>query len=169
MIFRERYIAPIRAFYNSDLIKVITGIRRCGKSVILADIHKEIKERSSNVVSLDFEDAATLAAVPNAMELLNHVDKNRPDKEQLCYVFLDEVQRVEDWAAACRTLRVRNCSVFISGSNSKLLSREFTKELSGRYVSFRIRPFVYREAKEYAEQLGRNFEISDYLVWGGFP
>ena len=103
MIFRERYIAPIRAFYNSDLIKVITGIRRCGKSVILADIHKEIKERSSNVVSLDFEDAATLAAVPNAMELLNHVDKNRPDKEQLCYVFLDEVQRVEDWAAACRT------------------------------------------------------------------
>ena len=90
MIFRERYIAPIRAFYNSDLIKVITGIRRCGKSVILADIHKEVKERSSNVVSLDFEDAATLAAVPNAMELLNHVDKNRPDKEQLCYVFLED-------------------------------------------------------------------------------
>ena len=169
MIFRERYIAPIRAFYNSDLIKVITGIWRCGKSVILADIHKEVKERSGNVVSLDFEDAATLAAVPNAMELLNHVDKNRPDKEQLCYVFLDEVQRVEDWAAACRTLRVRNCSVFISGSNSKLLSREFTKELSGRYVSFRVRPFVYRELLEYATHLGRAMNLTDYIIWGGFP
>ena len=63
MILRDHYIAPIRAFYDSDLIKVITGIRRCGKSVILADIHKEVKECSSNVVSLDFEDAAVLAAV----------------------------------------------------------------------------------------------------------
>ena len=110
-----------------------------------------------------------LAAVPNAMKLLEYVDKNRPGKDQLCYVFLDEVQRVEDWAAACRTLRVRNCSVFISGSNSKLLSREFTKELSGRYVSFRVRPFVYRELLEYATQLGRSMNLTDYIIWGGFP
>jgi hypothetical protein len=68
-----------------------------------------------------------------------------------------------------RTLRLYNTSVFITGSNSKLLSREFTKELSGRYVSFRIKPFVYREAKEYADQLGRHFGVSDYMVWGGFP
>ena len=87
MILRERYIAPIRAFYDSDLIKVITGIRRCGKLVFLADIHKEVKERSSNVVSLDFEDAAVLAAVLNAKEPLDYIDKNRLDKDRLCYVF----------------------------------------------------------------------------------
>ena len=87
----------------------------------------------------------------------------------LCYVFLDEVQRVSGWAGACRTLRIRNCSVFISGSNSKLLSREFTKELSGRYVPFRIRPFVYRELAEYGKELGKEISLIDYIIWGGFP
>ena len=87
----------------------------------------------------------------------------------MCYVFLDEVQRVDGWAGACRTLRIRNCSVFISGSNSKLLSREFTKELSGRYVSFRVRPFVYRELAEYGKELGKDVTLTDYIIWGGFP
>ena len=85
------------------------------------------------------------------------------------YIFLDEIQNIKGWNEAARTLQLYNTSVFITGSNSKLLSKEFTKELSGRYISFRIRPFVYREAKEYAEQIGRNFKISDYLIWGGFP
>ncbi|MCQ2049842.1 MAG: ATP-binding protein [Candidatus Saccharibacteria bacterium] len=154
---------------DSDLIKVITGIRRCGKSVILSAIHKEIRQKSSNVLSLDFEDAAVLANIPNGMSLLDYIESRRPDKSSLCYVFLDEVQRLDDWVTACRTLRLRNCSVFISGSNSKLLSREFIKELSGRYVSFRIRPFVYRELAEYAAQLKKNTSITDYLIWGGFP
>jgi len=84
-------------------------------------------------------------------------------------VFLDEIQHVKEWNEACRTLRLKNCSVFISGSNSKLLSKEFTKELSGRYISFRVRPFVYKEILEYAEQNNKEYSISDYLVWGGFP
>lgn len=89
--------------------------------------------------------------------------------EDKLYIFLDEIQNVTAWNEAVGTLQLYNTSVFITGSNSKLLSREFTKELSGRYVSFRIKPFVYREAKEYADQLGRTFGIGDYLVWGGFP
>ena len=167
MIRREKYLKPIREFYDSDLIKVITGIRRCGKSVILGEIWKEIRTRSENILYLDFEDTAVLSAIPDEGALLSYVDKHR--KDSLCYVFLDEVQRVENWAGACRTLRVRNCSVFISGSNSKLLSREFTKELSGRYVSFRIRPFVYRELAEYARELGKEATLIDYIIWGGFP
>ena len=131
MIKREKYMEPIREFYDGDLIKVITGIRRCGKSVILKQIIEEIKERSDNIIFLDFEDTAVLNAIPDEMALLDYIESHR--RESLCYVFLDEVQRVEGWAGACRTLRIRNCSVFISGSNSKLLSREFTKELSGRY------------------------------------
>lgn len=101
------------------------------------------------------------------MSLLNYIESNR--KASLCYVFLDEVQRVDNWAGACRTLRIRNCSVFISGFNSKLLSREFTKELSGRYVSFRVRPFVYKELEAYGKELEKKISLTDYIIWGGFP
>ena len=76
---------------------------------------------------------------------------------------------MDGWADACRTLRLRDCSVFISGSNSKLLSGEFTKELYGRYVSFRVRPFVFKELKEYADELEKKITTIDYLIWGGFP
>ncbi len=167
MIKREKYIEPIREFYDGDLIKVITGIRRCGKSVILNQILEEIRKRSGNIIFLDFEDTAVLNAIHDETALLSYIDNHR--RKSLCYVFLDEIQRVEGWAGACRTLRIRNCSVFISGSNSKLLSREFTKELSGRYVSFRIRPFVYSELREYGKELGKEVTLTDYIIWGGFP
>ncbi len=167
MIKREKYIEPIREFYSSDLIKIITGIRRCGKSVILGEIYDEIRSQSDNIIYLDFEDTSALSSIPDGLSLLQYVDAHRGDS--LCYVFLDEVQRVNGWADACKTLRIRNCSVFISGSNSKLLSREFTKELSGRYVSFRIRPFVYKELLAYGEELDREITLTDYIVWGGFP
>lgn len=167
MIYREHYIAPVRDFYDSDLVKIITGIRRCGKSVILGEIRSEITAKTDNVISLDFEDASVLMALPDAVSLISYIDERK--KPGKCYVFLDEVQRVADWAVACRTLRLHDCSVFISGSNSKLLSKEFTKELSGRYVAFRIRPFVYKELCEYAAELGKEISVGDYLVWGGFP
>lgn len=167
MIYREHYIAPVRDFYDSDLIKIITGIRRCGKSVILDEILSEIKTKTDNIIDLDFEDASVLLALPDASSLIKYIEEHR--KPGKCYVLLDEVQRVEDWAVACRTIRLHDCSVFISGSNSKLLSKEFTKELSGRYVAFRVRPFVYKELCEYAKELGKEVSVTDYLVWGGFP
>ncbi|MBQ8777526.1 MAG: ATP-binding protein, partial [Treponema sp.] len=70
---------------------------------------------------------------------------------------------------ACKSLRLENISLFITGSNSKLLSREFTKELSGRYVSFLIKPFVYKEITEYAKELNKKITINNYLIYGGFP
>ena len=167
MIKREHYLAQIRSFYESDLVKIITGIRRCGKSIILNQVREELEAQHKKCLFLDFELRPVQSKIPDADALISYVTEHL-GKEKL-YVFLDEVQNVQDWHEACRTLRRSDCSVFITGSNSKLLSREFTRELSGRYVSFRIRPFVYREAREYAEQLGRRFEISDYLIWGGFP
>ena len=167
MIKRERYISQIRPFYESDLIKIITGIRRSGKSVLLRDVCLEIRQRSNNIIFIDFEDVANSNLIQSDENLINYVEAHR--KDGLCYVFLDEVQRISGWADACRTLRLRNCSVFISGSNSKLLSGEFTKELSGRYVSFRIRPFVYKELQEYAKELGKDVDIMNYIIWGGFP
>ena len=167
MINREHYLAQIRPFYESDLIKIITGIRRCGKSIILNQVREELEAQHKKCLFLDFELRPVQSKIPDADALISYVTEHLG--EEKLYVFLDEVQTVQDWHEACRTLRRSDCSVFITGSNSKLLSREFTRELSGRYVSFRIRPFVYREAREYAEQLGRRFEISDYLIWGGFP
>ena len=167
MVIREHYLKQIRPFYDSDLIKIITGIRRCGKSVILEQVQDEIKAAGKPCLFLDFDLKPTRNLIPDADALIDYVEKYI-DKEKL-YVFLDEIQNVKEWNEACRTLRLKNCSVFISGSNSKLLSKEFTKELSGRYISFRIRPFVYKEILEYAEQNGKDYSITDYLVWGGFP
>ena len=167
MIIREHYISQIRPFYESDLIKIITGIRRCGKSVILRQVMKEMEDMGKRCLFLDFDLRPTRKEIPDADALISYVKERLKDDK--LYVFLDEIQNIPLWNEAVRTLRLYNTSIFITGRNSKLLSKEFTKELSGRYVSFRIKPFVYREAKEYADQIGREFTISDYLVWGGFP
>lgn len=167
MIKREHYIKEVREFYNSDLIKIITGIRRCGKSVILGQIMAEVKQKSDNVIYLTFENKSTQLSIPDANAVIDYVRNKR--KTGLCYVFLDELQVIDDWAEACKTLRLENCSLFITGSNSKLLSSEFTKQLSGRFVAFRIRPFVYKEIIEYSKELGTEPTIMDYLVYGGFP
>ena len=167
MIQREHYISPVRDFYESDLIKIITGIRRCGKSIILEQIMSEVKERTDNIIYLNFEDKRTSSIVKDGDGLISYVDTHRNMGK--CYLFLDEVQVLDGWQDACKTLRLYDNSIFITGSNSKLLSSEFTKELSGRYVSFRVRPFVYKEILEYAKELNKEVSVTDYLVWGGFP
>lgn len=168
MIKREKYIKPVREFYESDLIKIITGIRRCGKSVILGQIKQEIALKSENIIDLNFEDRRVYNKIKTGDDLIKYVDENKKSGKK-CYLFFDEIQNLKGWQEACKTLRLDDNSVFITGSNSKLLSKEFTKELSGRYVSFRIRPFVYKEIIEYEKELNKTPEITDYLIWGGFP
>ena len=167
MIRREHYIAEVRPFYESDLIKIITGIRRCGKSVIMEQIIGEIREKTDNIIYLNFEDKKISANIADADALISYVEENKKDGK--CYLFFDEIQTLDGWQDACKTLRLYDYSLFITGSNSKLLSGEFTKELSGRYVSFRVRPFVYKEIADYCRELGKEASVTDYLVWGGFP
>ena len=166
-IKREKYLRQIRQFYDSDLVKVITGIRRSGKSIILQEIMEEIKSKSDNVIYLNFEKTSDLSKAGTFSSLVNYINGNRKDGK--CYVFLDEVQEVEDWQIAVKDLRVNNCSIFITGSNSKLLSGEITKYLSGRFIAIRVRPFVYKEMLEYSKATGLVIDINNYLVWGGFP
>lgn len=167
MIQRERYIEKVRPFYESDLIKIITGIRRCGKSVIIEQIMKEISQKSDNIIYLNFEDKKVSSNITDADKLIAYVENNK--KSSKCYLFFDEIQTLDGWQNACKTLRLYDYSLFITGSNSKLLSGEFTKELSGRYVAFRIRPFVYKEIADYAKELNKAVSVTDYLIWGGFP
>lgn len=127
----------------------------------------EIKEKTDNIIYLNFEDERIKNNISNCEQILDYVDNHR--KDGMCYVFFDEIQEVEDWQMACKTLRLHKTSVFITGTNSKILSKEFTKEFSGRYVSFQIRPFIYKEILNYSKECKNEYSISDYLVWGGFP
>ena len=169
MIQRKHYLSEIRPFYESDLIKVITGIRRCGKSIVLEQIKNELAKQEKDIIYLNFEDRSVSLQITNDEQLIKYIEEKRSKDKEKCYVFLDEVQTVKNWNLACKTLRLHNISLFITGSNSKLLSKEFTKELSGRYVAFEIRPFVYKEILQYAAELKRDISITDYLVFGGFP
>ena len=167
MITRNHYIEQIKGFYDSDLIKIIVGIRRSGKSIILEQIMNDIKRTTDNIIYLNFEDEAITTNIYNAETLIKYVNDNR--KEGKCYIFLDEIQLIDNWNNAVKSLRLHNNSVFITGSNSKLLSKEYTDAFSGRYVSFRIHPFVYKEILEYSKELGIEVSPIDYLIWGGFP
>ena len=167
MIIREKYLNKIRPFYNSDLIKIITGIRRCGKSVIMQQIKDEISKTSDNCLYFEFEDRFIKKKFTKADDIIKNVLENK--KDSLCYVFFDEIQDFDGWEEICKTLRLKNCSIFITGSNQKLLSKEYTKNLSGRYVSFKICPFVYKEALQYCKELNREISELDYIIWGGFP
>lgn len=167
MITRNHYIEQIKGFYDSDLIKIIVGIRRSGKSIILEQIMNDIKRTTDNIIYLNFEDQAITTNIYNAETLIKYVNDNR--KEGKCYIFLDEIQLIDNWNNAVKGLRLHNNSVFIIGSNSKLLSKEYTDAFSDRYVSFRIYPFVYKEILEYSKELGIEVRPIDYLIWGGFP
>ena len=119
MIYREHYIRPVREFYDSDLIKIITGIRRSGKSVILEQIRNEIKQKTDNVIYLNFEDKRILANISNSNLLIDYIENNRKDGK--CYIFLDEVQMLDNWQEACKTLRLYNNSIFLQSSFSLYL------------------------------------------------
>lgn len=175
MIKREQYIKRIRPFYDSEMIKVITGIRRCGKSTIMRQIIDELKEsgvRSDAIVYINFEDYKyKKIATPD--QLYEYVEDKIKDEKRY-YLFFDEIQNVNEFELVINSFRTtHDVSIFITGSNSKLLSGELATHLTGRTVSFRIMPFSFKEFCEYKKQCGTalaNMELLDeYMTWGGFP
>lgn len=174
MIIREKYLTKIRPFYNQDLIKVIMGIRRCGKSVLLLQIMEELKEKGvseKQIIYINFEDE-DYAFIENDMELHKYIKEKIINKEKY-YLFFDEISRVKDWEKAINSFKAtKNVSIFITGSNSDLLSGELATHLAGRYVSFKIFPLTFKEVcelknvkdKKEVEEL-----FDDYITWGGLP
>ncbi len=172
MLKRETYLEEIRDFYDSDLIKILVGIRRCGKSVILEQIMEELKDRGidkSHIIYINFEFIEFEDLTD--YKLLNKyiVEKIKDDK--LYYLFFDEIQNVENFEKVINSLRAsKKVSIFITGSNSRLLSEELSTVLSGRYVNFRINPLSYKEVLELLgkeESTDKIFE--DYIKWGSLP
>lgn len=174
MIKRELYLSKIRGFYSSDLIKVLIGIRRCGKSVLLWQIVEELKEKGvdpSHIMYLNFEDLE-YAYLLEAIELHKYI-KSKIEDESRYYLFFDEIQNVEAFEKVINSFRsTMNVSIFITGSNSKLLSGELASLLSGRYVSFKIMPFTFREVCELRSIPHHHItdeNVMEYMLWGGMP
>lgn len=175
-IKRERYLAKIRSFYESDLIKVLTGVRRCGKSVLLSQIEEEILAKDvsiDHVIRINFEDIQ-FEKIRTAEKLNSYVIDKIHDAAKY-YIFLDEIQHVRQFEKVLASLRsTQNCSIFITGSNSKLLSGKMGTLLVGRCIEFRIMPFSFKEAYDYVtieqqKTISPDEFIFDYIRWGGFP
>ena len=174
MLIREKYLNVIRGFYDSDLIKILVGIRRCGKSVILNQIIDElIKEKkidNNHIIFINFE-------FIEYEELQDYKKLNKYIKEKIIddkryYLFLDEVQNVENFEKVVNSLRasIKNLSIFLTGSNSKMLSDELSSVLSGRYVLFNINPLSYKEYVSLTKKDGNDLNTFwDYAKWGGLP
>jgi predicted AAA+ superfamily ATPase len=167
MIKREHYIEKIREFYDSEQIKFITGIKNSGKSTLLAQIMSEIKEKSDNIICLNFGDKRVSANIKTSDALIKYIESKQ--KNGKCYLFFDEMQALNGWKTACAELQEKGHSLFVIGSDHDFLTEDLTEEFGGKYVSFRVRPFVYKEILEYAQALRKDVSVNDYLIWGGFP
>lgn len=174
MITRDVYLEKIRPFYHMDLIKVITGIRRCGKSVLLMQIMKELiaeGTQENHIIYINFEDY-DYSFIRTGIDLHEYI-KGKIEDEDKYYIFCDEIQVIPEFERVVNSIRMKyGASIFITGSNGKLLSGELATFLSGRYVSFYIQPFSFKEVCK-IQGLERTeiteAVLEDYMIWGGLP
>ena len=171
---RETYLAQIRPYYDSDIIKVITGVRRAGKSILLDTIKDELKEKgidNKHIIYINFEDL-DFDYIVDASDLNKEI-KSKITDDSKYYIFLDEIQHINQFEKALASFRATlNVSLFVTGSNSALLSGELATLLTGRTVEFEVFPFSFYEMKLYYELNNLEFTedlFTDYLKWGGFP
>ncbi|MDO5832888.1 MAG: ATP-binding protein [Methanobrevibacter sp.] len=184
MVERKLYMDKISSFINQDIIKVITGIRRCGKSYFFKLIIDELKEmgvNEENILLIDLE-LPEYNMIKSNSQLDEIVLEYLNSHEDKVYMFFDEIQNVEDWQISINSyFKLPNVEIFITGSNSKLLSSELSTYLTGRYVSIDMYPFSFIEFLDYKNELGEkpitanelkteleNY-FDEYMAYGGFP
>ena len=169
-------MSRIRPFIGKELIKVLTGIRRSGKSVMLELIQTELTEQGvspSQFVRINFENMSN-AHLRTAEALRKDVAERIAGISGKAYLFFDEIQEVDGWEKSVNSFRVEfDCDIYITGSNAKLLSSELTTYLAGRYIEFVIYPFSFEEFAKLYTETWPNTAIQDlftsYLVFGGMP
>jgi predicted AAA+ superfamily ATPase len=163
MVIRDTYLSQIRPFIGKDIIKVLTGVRRSGKSLLLEQIRDEIN--SVNTVFLNFEDLGN-QHLCEYHALHDYICEKIGESKETFYLFFDEIQEVAGWEKAINSLRVRfGADIYITGSNSRLLSGELATYIAGRYVSFVVYPFSYSEFM----LVGGDCTFDDYIRYGGMP
>lgn len=176
MISREIYMKRIRPFINTELIKVFTGIRRSGKSVMLELVKNELKKSGvsdKNFLCINFEQFSN-SELLEAKILHKRIVEFQKTAEGKIYLFFDEIQEVDGWEKCINSCRVDfDCDIYITGSNAKLLSGELATYLAGRYVEFVIYPFSFAEFLEMNRQKNSQIDKSacfmSFLKIGGMP
>ena len=174
MIFRENYVKKIMAFTDTPFVKVLTGVRRCGKSTIMQMIMDELRKKgipeerivSYRFDSMEYEDMT-------AKQLYEMLKTKLSDTEKT-YVFLDEVQEITSWEKTVNSINTDfDVDIYVTGSNSRMMSSEISTYLTGRYVSFRIFTLSFEEYLAFKKQYGKvediHKELVNYIKYGGFP
>ncbi len=176
MIKRSFYLDKMAKLRDTEDIKVITGVRRCGKTVLLKQIIDELKNSgiaSENIIYINFE-SSKYKNIKNDMDLDEFVFSKTKNLNGKVYLLFDEIQKVKNWEVSLNSYRVDlDCDIYITGSNSQLLSGELATLISGRYISINMLPFSFKELIQYYNEI--NVDIDDnqlfehYLSYGGFP
>ncbi|KAA8794072.1 ATP-binding protein [Lactobacillus crispatus] len=174
MIKRTIYLNQIEPFIDKDIIKIITGIRRSGKSVLLQQIQTELVKRGkkqANFIYMNFENLQ-YEALLDYRELNRELVKRIGQIDGKAYLFLDEIQKVASWEKTINSLRASyDCDIYITGSNSQLLSGELATEIAGRYVEIKVYPFSFAEFLEAINSDRQNLDrdFATYMELGGMP
>lgn len=167
---RKRYFDELLAHKDKELIKIITGIRRCGKSSLLELFKEHLKKQNAKFIHINFE-SLEFEHLSDYKELYKYIKSKI--KSGKYYLLFDEIQVVKDWQKAIESFRLDfECDIYITGSNSHLLSGEFSTYLTGRFVEIKLLPLSFAEFLEFHE-LGNEFSLEDkfqkYLIFGGMP
>ncbi|MDO5848635.1 MAG: ATP-binding protein [Methanobrevibacter sp.] len=173
---REDYLEKITPLIGKNIIKVLTGIRRCGKSIILSQIVEEVKNRGikdENILFINF-DSSNFQNIFDNNDLNLFVSDYIMDKDQKYFLFFDEIQNVKDWQLSISSFLVDyNVDIYITGSNANLLSGELATLLTGRHIEFKIYPFSFKEIISYNKLNGINLDtnavFNRYIKFGGMP
>lgn len=172
-IFRNKYIEKIKKFIDKPIVKILTGMRRVGKSTILNIIKDQVLKDvpDENKIYMNFE-SFEFFDIKDANPLKDYLSEKLKDKEGKVYFFFDEIQLIKDWEKVINGLRVsHNCDIYITGSNSKLISGDLATLLAGRYVEFEIQPFTFDEFSEIyrSSNLSREELFQKFIKIGGMP
>ena len=173
MVLRKKLLEEVRAFIGTDVIKVFTGVRRCGKSVLMGQVRDLIVNEidpGAPTFYLDLDDEENARYLKEGVLYAELERRLKQNTKRKTYFFLDEVHDVERWEKVVNSIRMRkNADVYITGSNSKLLSGELATYITGRYVEFSLAPFSYDEYLEAASASVGEESFRDYLQFGGMP
>ncbi len=173
MIIRQEYINYILKFKDMDLIKVITGVRRCGKSTLFMQYIDYLKQNGisdKNIIFINFEDMK-YEELSDYKNLYNYISDKIADNEKY-YIFLDEIQNVEKYEKAVDSLYIKgNCDIYITGSNAYMLSGELATLLSGRYVEIKMMPLSFNEYASYYKNDSNGYDdlFNKYINTSSFP
>ena len=173
IIYREKYLNRINQFMGTPIIKILTGMRRVGKSTILSiiknDLLKNVDDR--NKIYMNFE-SLKLRNIVNDQDLIEYLIPIIDKLKGKIYFFFDEIQLVQNWEKIVNGLRTDyNCEIFITGSNSKLLSGDLSSLLAGRFVEFEIQPFTFTEFIQIFKSLNLSMDelFDKFIELGGMP